>query len=209
MPRFAPMKRYQARQARVAANDNSPHSIYSHSSELEDLLGRLHGAGDPARRAQTALDRFKCRIVMAVVAVVLVAAWVPAGAAAIGFLKSRYEYVEPLADKPLIEQRDRLISQSPVAAPSIFTADAELFAGLNPTDDFRGSIAGINPMVDRTAQPAHANRPRKRTADRVPQPIRVNTLSPAPARTPTPSSPSNFETIFGLRTLFGQTSPQT
>jgi hypothetical protein len=74
VPRFAPIKRLRARQARAAANDNSPHSIYAYSSEVENLLRRLHGAGDPARHAQTALDGFKCRVVMAIVAVALVAA---------------------------------------------------------------------------------------------------------------------------------------
>jgi hypothetical protein len=44
MTRFATIKRSRARARCVAANDNSPNSIYVYRSEVENLLRRLHGS---------------------------------------------------------------------------------------------------------------------------------------------------------------------
>jgi hypothetical protein len=208
MPRFASIKRLRAAHTRAAANDNSPNSIYTHSSEIEDLLRRLGEPANPRRHAPAAFDRVKRGAVIAAIATALAFVWFPACVAGIGFLKLRHVHIEPLGGDPLVQNTDGATLPASVDSPSTLTEDdLQLRAVSFSPEQFRGSIADTRPEADRVVL-LPPKQPRKRVSNRSPQPARVPTaVTPAPPSPP--PSPSPLETMFGLRTFFGQTSPQT
>lgn len=208
MPRFASIKRLRAAHPRAAANDNSPNSIYAHSSEIEDLLRRLGEAANPRRHTPAAFDRVKRGAVIAAIATALAVVWFPACMAGIGFLKFRHAQVEPLGDEPLLRNTDGLVLPPSIDSPSTLTEDdIQLSVVSFSAEQFRGSIADVRVETERTVLPP-PKQPRKRLSNRSPQAAHAPTaLTPAPPSPP--PSPSPLETMFGLRTLFSQTSPQT
>jgi hypothetical protein len=207
MPRFTTIKQLRTSPARSAvANDNSANSIYAYSSEIEDLLRRLQKSGNPGQNSQTALRRRLHQVAMAGLTLALVCG-VPACAAALLLLKPESEHAHPAAKQQFTAQKaDQLaLPASSVAYPSL-VADADLSADpradADPIDTMRGSIADAARVTDRSAPPAPHKRSHKRHADRALLPTRPeNAVPPAPS--------SLFEPLFSLRTLFGQTSPQT
>jgi hypothetical protein len=208
MPRFASIKRLRTARTRAAANDNSPNSIYAHSSEIEDLVRRLGEAANPWRHAPAAFDRVKRGAVIAAIATALAFVWFPACVAGIGFLKLRHVHIEPLGDEPLVQNTDRMVMPPSVDSPSTLTEnDIQLSVISFSPEQFRGSIADVRVETERAVL-LPPKQPRKRLSNRSPQPAHAPTAVP-PAPPSPPPSPSPLESMFGLRTLFSQTPPQT
>lgn len=201
MPRFDTIKQLRARARNVAANDNSPNSIYAYPSEVEDLLRRLH---DSENSQRLPIRLRLLRAATSIIAIALVCG-VPACAGALLLLKS--ESVQPLADEQFTTVKtDRLASPASIMTASPLVEDAQPSTSPRSDEDpielIRGSIADASRAVDRSASPAPRKPPQRRNAGRAPPP-------PSRPATAPSSPPSLLETMFSWRTLLGQTSPQT